>query len=192
VRFAVFHFADQPQWLEQRQGLDDALYRFVTAFQETQSVDEAADVLQRQGLDSKLVNQIAALTPLAAGRVLYGSTGVKFPQDFMRIRADGSLEEGLLLMRQPVFARGKALFAILMGSEHAEAVQNLALTGAELHAISGALHAGSQLEDLELSPPIVFDDASDEAAEAAMTKLQGWRPPGSPSPKPHKPWWRFW
>jgi hypothetical protein len=193
VQFAVFHFADQPHWLKQRQRLDDALYRFVTAFQETQSVDAAADILQHQGADSKLVNQIAALAPLAAGRVLYSATGARFPPEFMRARADGSLEEGLLLMRQPVFARGKALFAMLMGGEHAEAVQNLALTGAELHAISGALHAGSELEDLELAPPIVFDvDVSDEAVEAATAKLRSRRPQRGASPKSQKPWWRFW
>jgi hypothetical protein len=192
ARFAVFHFADQPDWLEKRRRLDEALLRFTSAFDETKTIDGAADDLQREGFDRELVNQIVALAPLAAGRVVFGSLGVKFSPEFMRIKRDGSLEEGLWLMRDPVFARGKAIFASL-GSEYAEAVKNIALTGAELNAINNALNSGSKLQDLTMAPPILLDPGvSDEAVEAALAKLQKWRPHGNEPAPTQKPWWRFW
>lgn len=49
----------------------------------------------------------------------------------------------------------------------------LAMTGAEVHTLNDALHAGSRPEDLEFSPSLIPDyDASNESIAQAVEQLR--------------------
>ena len=191
-QFAVFHYGDRPEAIEQRQRVDDAIRQFVTGFQETGDTDKAADLLEARGFDAALVHDVDCFVLVALGRVIFGNIGAKFSPDFMRINRDGSTQT-LRLMRQPIFARTTVLASELFSGQLVNAAKSLALTSAEINAINSALNAGSNPRNLILSPPIMPDrGVSRSAMEMAITRLQqsAVRPP--PSIEPAKPWWRIW
>jgi hypothetical protein len=172
VQFAVFHFADQPDWVERRRQADDAIQRYVTAVRTTESLQGAIEVLAKEGASADLIEQLAAFVPMACARLVFASAGVPFSPVYVRVKRDGSLEE-LALMHQPVFARSLLICGSLMAGELQETVKNLALSSAELHAVNNALNAGSKLENLQPVPAIIPDpDASDEVIARAVKELQ--------------------
>jgi len=193
TRFAVFHYADQPGHVEDRRNLDSSIRRFVAAFQKVDDSDSAADMLANAGVDDELVNRLVTFAPLAFARVIFATMKDSFSPDYVQVRCDGTLEEGLRLMHEPVFARSLVLSRELSGSEFLEAVKKVAATSLEFQGINDALHRGSKPENLIMGPPVVFDAGVSEAAcektlrlLAARTK-EKWAAARKP-----KPWWRFW
>jgi hypothetical protein len=190
-QFAVFHYADQPQVIEQRRRIDEAIRRFVAAFQETSDTDLAADWLESAGFDTDLVHEVLTVVPIAFGRVVVGALGLTFSPYFTRINREGETQT-LKLMQQPVFARSTVLSAEMLASPHRETVKAMGLTSGEVRAINRALQAGSKPQDLVLAPPLIVAPGTDQSAiDQAIKRLQQHlRPP--PASKPAKPWWRLW
>jgi len=191
-QFAIFHYGDQPDRIEARQRVDDAIRRFVAASGTASGPEEAATMLKSEGIDGDLVNRAITFVPLAFGRVIFGSLGPSFPPHYMRIRRDGVVEEGLKLMHEPVFARSMALCSQFMEGGFLEAVKRISVTGPELNAINKALCAGSKPNDLTLSPSIVIEPGVDDAAlERALNRLHERAEPPQPT-TPTRPWWKLW
>lgn len=192
-QFAVFHYADQPQFIETRQRTDDAIRRFVSAFQRTDVPEKAAEMLLAEGVDPVLAHRVAAFVPLALGRVVLSPLCASFAPDFVRITRDGTAKAGAKLMHEPVFARTITVSHAFMESGLLESVKKIALASPELHSINNALHAGSKPENLKLLPPIIPDPGTGkDAVEQAMEQLRHRAQQDQAAVKKPKPWWQFW
>ena len=185
-RFAVFHYADQPAAIEARRCIDQAIRQFVLAFQTTDRLQDAIAKLGEQRIAPDLIRRVTDFVPLAFGRLVMIRTGVSFPSEFMRIRPGGESETGLKLMREAVFARAMSIGCELIGGETLAAAKKVALLSPELNVINNALHHGSKLENLALSPT-VFSDGQTSPAEIERALKQHEK-----AVKSAKPWWRFW
>ena len=192
-QFAVFHYGDQPDRAEARRQTDDAIRRFVSAFQTTDDPDRAAGMLRDEGLDADLVHRVVAFASLAFGRLVIESLGASLAPDFVRITRDGIAEEGLMLMRQPVFARSMALGREFMQGELREAVKKVAFTSSEVDVVNNALHAGGKPDDLDVFPPVIPDPgASQDAVQQAVKELIYRAEQKYAAIKKARPWWQFW
>jgi hypothetical protein len=132
--------------------------------QEDHTVIEA---LVASGIDSNDAEWLVALLPVAFTRVLFKSGGPSFADTYQCMREDGSVSGEHRLSDEPIFVHALAI------ADTADRETMLAVAGrsAELNAINKALHAGSKLENLVLSPPIFL----------RASRLQS-----------AKPWWKFW
>lgn len=171
---AVFQPRDPQEWNQQRQQLDDAICGFVTAFKTVDNADDASDVIHQQGSPDDVISRVVRFAPIAIGRVLLAHLGTKFSNQFIRIAADGTVEAGKHLMREPTFARATMLARVLStDADLVEPMKTLARNGSEVQAISDMLKSGSQPDDLELFPPIVPDaGTSQDVVTRAVEELQ--------------------
>jgi hypothetical protein len=193
TRFAVFHYADQPERIEDRRDLDSSIRRFVAAFQKVDDSDSAAEVLKNAGVEDELVNRVVAFAPLAFAHVIFATLRNSFPDEYILVRRDGTLLEGLQLMQEPAFARAMMLSQELSGSETLEALKKVACTSSLVHAINNAALRGSKPEDLIMTPPVVFyPGASEEVVNKIEQMLAARLKEQFGALRKPKPWWRFW
>lgn len=191
--FAVFHYGDQPASIKARQKTDEAIRRFVSAFQATGNPEKAANYLRDEGIEADLVHQVATLAPLAFGRMVVASIGASCAPDFIRVRRDGTVEQNVRLMHQPVFARSMALTREFMNGEFLDAVKRLSLESPEVRVINDALLSGSKPSNLKVSSPIIPDpEVSANAVERAIGRLRDCAQQNRTAVKIAKRWWKFW
>jgi hypothetical protein len=172
-QFAVFHFADQPRWIDTRKTVDHAIQRFIEIFAETKDIRQALEVLTSEGVEPSLAHVINSFTTLAFGRAIFAHSGVKFSQDYSLIKRNGEIEEEHPLIREAIFARSLMLCHQVLSTDLCEAAKALSLQSPELDAINRGANAGHQLNTMELLPPIVSEfGTSRETLETAIQKIQ--------------------
>lgn len=197
-RFAVYHYADQPDIAAERQALDDAITAYVQALQENSTLDPTAvaHVLVEKGHRAEIAHWIDHFAPLAFGRVVLVNIGVSFPNTYLLAQRGGHLSTPRELMRNPVFARARALgWHFRASTDYHDGFERAALCSAEFNALNNALHAGSKPENLTALPPIIpgLGVSHADVAQATETYLaQRQAERGTPVPTTQKSWWQFW
>ena len=127
----------------------------------------AVEALVASCVDPKDAEWLVALLPVAFTRVLFKGTGPSFANTYQCMGGDGSVSREYRLSDEPIFVLGLRI----AGTADRETMMAIAGRSAEFNVINQALHAGSKLEDLVLTPPLFL----------RASKSQ-----------PAKPWWRFW
>jgi len=172
-QFAVFHYADQTQKVDERKQVDDTIRRYVAMVGTSGDTNNPIDTMLNEGVPAELLDQIATYAPLAFGRAALNSIGATFSPTYVQLKQDGTTTDGLQLMHQPVFARSIILSQEFMSSaETIEGFKLIALSSSEVVTINNAMNEGSKPEDLALLPPIIPDHGvSDETIQRTMKEL---------------------
>jgi hypothetical protein len=97
--------------------------------------------------------KLVSFLPLAFGRVLMNSSGASFSDKYI-MDINGKKPQEKLLKNEPFFHESMSI-ARDRGSYCQEYWTNIITRSAEINSINQALHAGSNLEDLVLAPPII-------------------------------------
>lgn len=176
TRFAVFHYADQPDFVRARQTLDDAIRAFVKVFQQDPEAGSAAAerFLVEHGVAADVADRVRVFAPMAFARLFLAELGARLPDDYTRISAEGELIEGLRLMNEPAFARSSVL-AREFASTHelVEGLQRAAMFSSEAQVLNDALLAKQDPKKLSLLPSLVPDPGvSDETLQWAIKMLE--------------------
>jgi hypothetical protein len=119
------------------------------------SEDQLITTLVEAGFDQARAIKLVEFIPLAYGRVWMEGKGVQFTDYYLRMSVDEKSYTEHELEDEPVYreAVAAAQSEINDGAEF-DVFFPIAARSAEFQAINRALHGGSRLEDLELSPPI--------------------------------------
>lgn len=180
---AVQEFTSVRVFLVIQGGLD--LAPAVGTFCRMRSADDGAILreLAAGGMGRRDAERAVALVPLAFGRVLLGTLGVRSADSAVLRSARTGEDTPFRLEDDPIYVQARQLAetAYAFGTLGQDGFAAIALRSAEVDAANQALQAGEKPEDLQGGPPVVFwSGASDEA-------------PGGPAgtEKP-KPWWRRW
>jgi hypothetical protein len=97
--------------------------------------------------------KLVSLVPLAFGRVLMDTSGASF-SDKCIMETNGKKPQEKLLKNEPFFQEAVNI-ARSQGSHCREYWINIVVRSGEIKSINQALHAGSNIEDLVLAPPII-------------------------------------
>ncbi|GAB2939873.1 hypothetical protein GCM10027048_00100 [Hymenobacter coalescens] len=157
-------------------SIPDILAAALPAFAADEADDESVQqFLLAQGVDEALANQVVAFLPLAFGRIVLEQLSLQFSEEYSRVGASGRIHSGYSLAAEPVFLAATSLARQLVatGQWSQELHWPVAMWSAEFHAVNNLLNAGSQAENVELSPPVLLWNMDDSAVAA-------------------KPWWKFW
>lgn len=169
TQFALFHFAENTQWLESRRQTDKAIKEFVKGFSQTQNVASALKQLEASGFSAKVVHQVHVFTSLAFSRYLFGEFGARYSDDYFRVLADGSVESKSL-MKEAVFARSLMFSPGLQSGPLSETFQTLALLNTEFNHLNELMNEGRTPESIQLSAPVLADPGVDEKTLARAMK----------------------
>jgi len=134
---------------------------------QTDSSDEQLiTALVKAGFDQARAIKMVEFIPLAYGRAWMEGKGVQFTDYYLRMSEDGESYTEHELEDEPVYreAAAAAQSEIAAGSGFDELFP-IAGRSAEFRAINSALHGGSRLEDLELSPPIFLWEGERQASK---------------------------
>jgi hypothetical protein len=115
--------------------------------------DEAYEALAEAGVPDHLADRAYKFTQIAWGRVLLDGLGVKFSPEYLWFNAAGEVVESGLLVDEPCFATAMQL---VPKYKRAPGFRHLAVTSADVHAVNGALNAGSKPGGLVTSPAALF------------------------------------
>lgn len=192
--FAVFHYANRPGHVDARRQIDAAIRDFVAAFQAVDNIEGAAKALREEGVDGELVDRVVNFAAIALGRVFLGSLGPSFSSDYIMVRRDGTIQDGLKLMSEPVYARSMALGWELAHGDFLEASQRVAATSPEFQVINSVLNDGRNPADSKLLPPMILErGVSDAVYDKAVQFLAALaKPQRTAVTKADKPWWKVW
>lgn len=189
-RFAVFHYADRPEFVTARRLLDEIIREYVKVFDHERDLQQTAQKLIQAGYPANIVDRVDHFLTLALGRALITSSLPFQPNEYYhRVLPSGELRRDNRLLHEPAYARGLMLADELARGPYLDAVKNLALYSAEVHAVNSLLNAGSRLEDCRSAPFLIpdFDTSGETFTRAVREALQ-------PAPEPPKkaPWWKLW
>lgn len=152
----------------------EILQRSVPAF--VRNAEFTIDVVRIGLITSRIpprdIEDILAFMPLAFARDLMNTMGISFPDEYVRIDAEGRERLRAKLSDEPWFRESQKLAPEVMRELGSDAFMAVASRSAELDAVNQALHAGSQPADLVFAPPVMR--WSEE----------------TPAPAPKKPWWK--
>lgn len=120
------------------------------------------------------IEPILEFMPLAFARDLLGPMGVSFPDEYVRIDGEGNERLRGKLADEPWFTESQKLAPAVMRELGTDAFMAIAQRSAELDAVNQALHAGADVSDLVIAPPVMK-----------------WADPPPPAAAKKKPWWKF-
>ncbi len=123
-------------------------------------------LLIRAGLSKSEAESTTRFVPLAFGREVLKGAGVHFSDTYI---LDGS---ELRLQDDPYFADAAFLAPVIAKETGPEVITRVALLSSEFQAINNALNAGSSIEGLVLSPPVM----SWPEGVPRITKRKWWPP----------------
>jgi hypothetical protein len=131
-------------------------------------------LLISRGLSPRDASRAVAFVPLAFGRVLLGSLGVKFG-DTVEVETKRGRRE-LNLADEAVFVEATRLAteAFSTGAMSKDLFSAVALRSSEVTAVNHALDGGARAEELVTTPPVI-------------TLAEGMAPVAK-----EKPWWKIW
>jgi len=138
--------------------------------------------------------EIADFVPIALARALLQEMGAKLHDHYVRIDSQGRLRTYRRLEDEPVFREASSL-ALEVAQREGDALIQLAQYSTEFQAINQALHAGSRVENLDASPPILNgpDELCDPLEAAPVfPEAPWWMDTWKGALQPKKPWWKFW
>jgi hypothetical protein len=124
-------------------------------------------------IPTRTIESIVEFLPLAFARDLMDAMGISFPDEYVRVDADGRERLRAKLSDEPWYVESKKLAPEVMISLGSDAFMTIAGRSSELDAVNQALHAGSQPADLVFAPPVMM-----------------WRDE-PPPPATKKPWWKL-
>lgn len=157
-------------------NLSNLVRSFVEQVIANPDVDDA--VLERrlleQGADVRMARRAIVLVPMAFCRALLEQRGPAFPTTFQTVDDEGGLVSEHVLADGPIFVEG--LLAAAATSD-GQQVATIAARSADFNAINLALHGGSKLEDLQLTPSVGF---------------AGYLEPDPAASNSSRRWWKFW
>lgn len=149
------------------------------------SADDGAILreLAAGGMGRRDAGRAVALVPLAFGRVLLGTLGVRSAATAVLRSVRTGEDTPFRLEDDPIYVQARQLAetAYARGAMEREEFAAVALRSAEVDAVNQALQAGSRPEDLQGSPPVLFWSGSSEDASVGRASVD----------KP-RPWWRRW
>ena len=154
--------------------IDAAIHKAIPLLAAGQDDDDIVHSLTASGVAAPLAERVIAFVPLAFGRVLLSGLGIRFSDDYLLPKADGTMVT-LPLKGQPVYtaARANALW-MKTGQDFGP----VAMRSSEFSAVNNALNAGSQPDGLVAGPP-------------ARTRIQATDEELATAPKPRRRWWVF-
>jgi hypothetical protein len=178
---------------ESAREVDELIRRFVKLCHSAPNWSSAINALEDDGIDVELADRVTVFVPLAFARVIFGPLGVTFPANFIKVRCDGTLQEGLPLTGEPIFARAMILGPELARSEFGRTVMKIASTSVAYKAIDQAQREGSKLENLVGLSPLIAERGVDPSVhERALQGLLDRAKQEYARKKNTKPWWRIW
>jgi len=120
------------------------------------------------GANARQADLALKLVQIACGRLLLDGLGITFSDDYLCFDAQGAIVERGALPEQPVFVE-----ALRRMPATPKALQQLALTSADVQSVNAALHAGSDPKDLVTGPSALFvESPTDEGLAAARAELE--------------------
>lgn len=171
TQFAVFHFAEKPDWITERKSIDESIRGFVRAFAENRDIDKSLATIRQQGADGDRVHQVHAFASLAFARRFFGEFGARYSRKYLAIRGNGTIEEKELLA-EPVFGRSLVLSDEFQEGPLFESFKMLALLNTEFNELNDRMNRGERPEAIELPPPVVPDpDVSAEILEKVSRRV---------------------
>ena len=119
---------------------------------------ELTDALERAGLTAEMASRMVEFLPLAFGREFLGEGGPQFPPDYTRRDREGRERFRGLLQDEPVYREALAIMP-LVAAQGKDALWSILGRSSEMDAVNQALHKGSELRNLLVSPPILIWEA---------------------------------
>lgn len=135
--------------MDTRERLRRALPIFAAI--EKGDLDGLLRALRSVGFSDVAAAELVEFMPLAFGRVLLEDVGVQLPEHYIRMDKGGIRH---LLADEPVYCEAVAAAREALQSDEAAFVA-VAARSSELRAVNRALHEGSKLDDVFLSPPAI-------------------------------------
>jgi hypothetical protein len=173
--------------------VDELIRRFVQLCHLAPNWASAINALEDDGIDAELADRLTVFVPLAFARVLLGALPVTWPANFSKIRRDGTLQEGLPLMSEPIFAHTMILGRELAQSEFGRTVMKIASTSVEFKVIKQAQQKGTKFDSLLLLPPLIAErGVAPPVHERALQELAARAKAEHARMKGAKSWWRIW
>ncbi|MCW3052666.1 MAG: hypothetical protein JWN14_1836 [Chthonomonadales bacterium] len=165
--------------------------------------DEAYEALTDAAVSASLADRVYKFTQIAWGRLLLGTDGIAFSNEYVGLDAEGNIRENGKLNEEPCFNAASHIDPRYISLP---ACQRLALASAEVAAVNNALNAGAKLENLVMAPVFLFCESPTPAGlqnaqrviAQHVASLQAQHTPApasseSPSKSSTKPpKWQFW
>lgn len=108
------------------------------------------------------------LVQIACGRMLLDGLGIGFSDDYLCFDAHGAIVERGTLSNHPVFVEAQRRMPTAP-----KALQQLALTSADVQSVNAALNAGSDPKNLVTGPSALFvEPPTDAGLAAARAELE--------------------
>jgi hypothetical protein len=128
---------------------------------------------------------------IVCGRFILAESGVKFTNEYFGFDRHGNVIEQGFLDEEPYFLAAQDSIGHY---HHAGAsLTHFGSMAAEVYAINEMLHKGSQFENLETTPNIVFLDSPTQAGLAkANAQISQYVAKLKSSDRRRKAWWKFW
>lgn len=134
-----------------RQIIDAAL----AAFASDGDDDQVVDAMAAAGVDRDLAAEALVFVPLAFGRAAFSGAGPEFPASYSAAGVERDLADHPLYL-EALAAAGRCDRRLF---------RDVVLRSSETAALNSAAHAGSKLEDLIVSPPVLSTDPARGRAE---------------------------
>lgn len=174
-QFAVFHFANHSEWVEQRQQLDNAICHFVAAFAENQDINAALATLSDLGLAANQIHQIFSFVSLAFSRSLFADLGATYAGDYWNVSRCGKIV-GRKLLDEPAFARSLAMSADFFQGDLADSCTTLSLLNPEFNQLNQLMNEGHDPLKIALPPPVIPDhDVDPDRLRDAVREIENRR-----------------
>lgn len=171
TQFALFHFAENPAWLDQRRLIDQGIASFVKHFSESQNIESSLAELKTSGFPDEMIQQVHGFSSLAFSRHLFGDFGARYSNDYFHVLSDGSIQSKPL-MEEPVFARSLMLSAGFQSGAFSQAFQNIALLNTEFNRLNETMNEGREPDSIELAPPVFVEAGiSQDLLDRATRKI---------------------
>jgi len=151
--------------------------------------DAIYEALEAAGIPKEQADRLYKFTQIAWGRVLLDGLNITFTQQYFCLDADGSIIESGQLHKEPYYAY--AMSWISQNPPH-PAFEFMATTSSDVNTVNQALHAGSKLENLILSPPIIFLAVPTEEGLKKAKELMIKHVEAIDAQNKKKPWWKIW
>jgi len=148
------------------------------------------DQLRESGADPAIVDRVFYFAPLAFFQIMFAQMQLRLSPDYCLVKQDGSYEQRKL-MREPAYARTRALCADLLEGGHLEAVKILATCSSIFNILNSAMNAGSKPENLVFSPTFIPDAGTPPEVVEQAARQASMRHAPKAAVKA-KPWWRLW
>lgn len=182
-RFAIYHYNDQPDHVNERKSLDNSIIDYLVVLSEAPDFDPTSVslVLERLGYQIEKVYWLDHFVPMAFGRIMLMEKEMKFSDKYYLGLCNGQISGPFELIKNPVYARALAMgWALWDSPKYQDAFERAANSSADFKTYFDTIKNGHNPKTSKSFPSLIPDygineESYSKALDAYFSEVEKFR-----------------